>query len=168
MFKFEEEKAHPSVFIASGAIVLGDVWLEKDVSIWFNAVLRGDTETLRIRARTNIQDLSMIHADPTFPVDIGEDCTIGHRAIIHGAKIGNRCLIGMGAILLNGAEIGEESIVAAGALIPQGKKYPPRSMIMGSPAKAIRMIHESDLIMIEHGASHYVELSRKYKVQSEK
>src|SRR5687768_5097804 len=163
MFKFEAEKAHPSVFIASGAIVLGDVWLEEDVSIWFNAVLRGDTETLRIRARSNIQDLSMIHADPTFPVDIGEDCTIGHRAIVHGAKVGNRCLIGMGAILLNGAEIGEESIVAAGALIPQGKKYPPRSMIMGSPAKAIRMIHEADLVTIEHGASHYVELAKKYQ-----
>jgi carbonic anhydrase/acetyltransferase-like protein (isoleucine patch superfamily) len=163
VYKFESEKAHPSVFIATGAIVLGDVWLEEDVSIWFNAVLRGDTETLRIRARSNIQDLSMIHADPTFPVDIGEDCTIGHRAIIHGAKVGNRCLIGMGAILLNGAEIGEESIVAAGALIPQGKKYPPRSMIMGSPAKTIRMMHEDDLLMIEHGAKHYVELSKKYK-----
>src|SRR5690349_21742801 len=163
MYKFEASKAHPSVFIATGAVVLGDVYLEEDVSIWFNAVLRGDTETLRVRARSNIQDLCMIHADPTFPVDIGEDCTIGHRAIIHGAKVGARSLIGMGAILLNGAEIGEESIVAAGALIPQGKKYPPRSMIMGSPAKTIRMIHEEDLAMIQHGSSHYVELARKYK-----
>jgi carbonic anhydrase/acetyltransferase-like protein (isoleucine patch superfamily) len=165
MFKFEAEKAHPSVFIATGAIVLGDVYLEEDVSIWFNAVLRGDTETLRIRARSNIQDLCMIHADPSFPVDIGEDCTIGHRAIVHGATVGARSLIGMGAILLNGAEIGEESIVAAGALIPQGKKFPPRSMIMGSPAKVVRMIHEEDLVMIRHSSSHYVALAKKYKAE---
>jgi carbonic anhydrase/acetyltransferase-like protein (isoleucine patch superfamily) len=163
MFKFESEKCHPTVFIAAGVVVLGDVYLEEEVSIWFNSVLRGDTETLRIRARTNIQDLCMIHADPTFPVEIGEDCTIGHRAIVHGAKVGNRCLVGMGAILLNGAEIGEESIVAAGALIPQGKIYPPRSLIMGSPAKAVRLIHEDDLAMIRHGSSHYVELAKKYK-----
>lgn len=162
-YKFETEKAHPSVFIASGAIVVGDVHLAEDVSVWFNAVIRGDTETLRIGARTNIQDLTMIHADPTFPVIIGEDCTIGHRVIVHGAKIGRLSLIGMGAILLNGVEVGEESIVGAGALLTQNKKFPPRSLILGSPAKVVREITDDDLKMIRNGAKHYVQKAKAYQ-----
>lgn len=160
---FEADKEHPSVWIAEGAIVVGDVHLAQDVSVWFNAVIRGDTETLRIGARSNIQDLSMLHADPGFPVTIGADCTIGHRVIIHGAVIGSMSLIGMGAILLNGVQVGEESIVGAGALLTQGKVFPPRSLILGSPAKVVRQITDEDLQMIQSGAAHYVEKARQYK-----
>lgn len=160
---FEADKAHPLVWIAQGAVVVGDVHLAEDVSIWFNAVIRGDTETMSIGARTNIQDLSMVHADPGYPVVIGEDCTVGHRVIIHGAKVGRMSLIGMGAILLNGVEVGEESIVGAGALLTQGKVFPPRSLILGSPAKVVRQVTDDDLMMIEAGAKHYVEKARQYQ-----
>lgn len=162
-YTFDPQKSHSSVFIATGAIVVGDVHLAEEVSVWFNAVIRGDTETLRIGARTNIQDLSMIHADPGYPVIIGEDCTIGHRVIVHGAKIGRMSLIGMGAILLNGVEVGEESIVGAGALLTQNKKFPPRSLILGSPAKVVREITEEDMESIRHGAEHYVEKAKQYR-----
>lgn len=162
-YTFDPQKSHSSVFIATGAIVVGDVHLAEEVSVWFNAVIRGDTETLQIGARTNIQDLSMIHADPGYPVIIGEDCTIGHRVIVHGAKIGRMSLIGMGAILLNGVEVGEESIVGAGALLTQNKKFPPRSLILGSPAKVVREITEEDMESIRHGAEHYVEKAKQYR-----
>lgn len=162
-YSFEADKAHPSVWIAQGAIVVGDVHLAEDVSIWFNTVIRGDTETICIGTGTNIQDLCMIHADPGFPVEIGTNCTVGHRAIVHGAKIGQSTLIGMGAILLNGVEVGEESIVGAGALLTQGKIFPPRSLILGSPAKAVRQLTEDDLTMIRASATHYVQKAQQYK-----
>ncbi len=162
-YQFQAENAHPSAWIATGAIVVGDVHLAEDVSVWFNAVIRGDTETLRIGARSNIQDLSMVHADPGFPVIIGTDCTIGHRAIIHGAKVGDLSLIGMGAILLNGVEVGAESIVGAGALLTQDKVFPPRSLILGSPAKVVRQVTDAELDMIRHGAAHYVQKAREYQ-----
>jgi len=162
-YVFEAEKSHPTAWIAPGAVVVGDVHLGEDVSVWFNAVIRGDTETLTFGARSNIQDLSMVHADPGYPVVVGEDCTIGHRVIIHGAKIGNNVLVGMGAILLNGVEIGDESIVGAGALLTQGKKFPPRSLILGSPAKVVREITDADLMMIHAGAAHYVEKAKQYR-----
>lgn len=160
---FESEKAHPSAWIAQGAVVVGDVHLAEDVSIWFNAVIRGDTDTIRIGARTNIQDLSMIHADLGFPTTIGEDCTIGHRAIIHGATIGRMTLVGMGAIVLNGAEVGEACVIGAGALLTQGKKFPPRSLILGSPAKVVRQLTEEEVDMLQHGSEHYVEKARQYR-----
>lgn len=159
---FQAEKAHPTVWIAPGAVVVGDVYLEEEVSVWFNAVIRGDTETLRIGAGSNIQDLSMLHADPGFPVIIGENCTIGHRVIVHGAKIGNDSLIGMGAILLNGVEVGEQCLVGAGALLTQGKKFPPRSLILGSPAKVVRELNDADLQMIAMSSAHYVEKTKQY------
>ena len=163
---FQAELAHDSVWIAQGAIVVGDVHLAEDVSIWFNAVLRGDTETLRIGARTNIQDLTMIHADPGFPAIIGQDVTVGHRAIVHGATVGKRSLIGMGAILLNGVVVGEECIVGAGALLTEGKQYPPRSLILGSPAKVVREISDKDLLMIDASVAHYVQKARDYAEHS--
>lgn len=166
-YVFESEKAHPSAWIAQGAIVVGNVYLSEDVSIWFNAVIRGDTDTIRIGARTNIQDLTMIHADAGFPTTIGEDCTVGHRAIIHGATIGRMTLVGMGAIVLNGVEVGEECVIGAGALLTQGKKFPPRSLILGSPAKVVRQLTDDDVQMLKHGADHYVEKSRQYRGDSD-
>ncbi|MEO1290165.1 MAG: gamma carbonic anhydrase family protein [Chloroflexota bacterium] len=162
-YVFRPEQAHPTAWIAQGAVVVGDVHLAENTSVWFNTVMRGDTETLTIGAGTNIQDLCMVHADPGFPVVIGADCTIGHRAIIHGAKIGNNTLIGMGAILLNGVEVGDECIVGAGALLTQGKGFPARSLILGSPAKVVRQITDTDLQMIRASALHYVEKAKQYR-----
>lgn len=163
LYQFQPEKAHPSVWIASGAVVVGDVTLEADVSVWFNAVIRGDTEALRIGARSNIQDLCMLHADPGFPVIIGEDVTVGHRAIVHGAQVGRMSLVGMGAILLNGVVVGEESIIGAGALLTQGKQFPPRSMILGSPAVVVRSVTDAELEKVARGSAHYVEKARQYR-----
>ncbi|MEM9951738.1 MAG: gamma carbonic anhydrase family protein [Chloroflexota bacterium] len=162
-YVFQPEQTHPTAWIAQGAVVVGDVHLAENTSVWFNTVMRGDTETLTIGAGTNIQDLCMVHADPGFPVVIGADCTIGHRAIIHGAKIGHKTLIGMGAILLNGVQVGDECIVGAGALLTQGKVFPARSLILGSPAKVVRQIIDTDLQMIHASAMHYVEKAKQYR-----
>ena len=126
---------HPSVFIAAGAIVIGDVTLAADASVWFNAVLRGDSESLRIGAGSNIQDGAVGHADPGFPLIIGAGVTVGHRAIVHGAHVGDHSLIGMGAIVMNGASVGSHCLVGAGALLTEGKTFPRRSLILGAPAR---------------------------------
>lgn len=160
---FRAAQAHSSTWIAPGAVVVGDVHLAEEVSIWFNAVLRGDTDTLHIGARTNIQDLCMVHADPGFPVHIGADCTVGHRAIIHGATVGARSLVGMGAILLNGVDVGDECLIGAGALLTQNKTFPPRSVILGSPATVVRSVTDADLQMIAAGAAHYVHKAQQYR-----
>lgn len=160
-YVFRPEQCHSDVLIAAGAIVLGDVWLAAQASVWYNAVLRGDTETLRIGQRSNIQDLSMVHADPGFPTTIGDDVTIGHRAIIHGATIGNGAMIGMGAILLNGVVVGEASLVGAGALLTQGKVFPPRSLILGSPAQVIRPLTDEEVARILASAAHYVRRAQE-------
>lgn len=162
-YVFETEKCHPSVWIASGAVVVGDVHLHENVGIWFNAVLRGDTETITVGARSNIQDLTMIHADPGFPTEIGTDVTVGHRAIVHGATVGDGSLVGMGAILLNGVVVGEQCLIGAGALLTERKIFPPRSLILGSPAKVIRELTDDDLSMIAASAAHYVHKAKGYQ-----
>ena len=162
-YVFEPEKAHPSVWIAPGAVVVGDVHLHEEVSIWFNAVLRGDTETITVGARSNIQDLTMVHADPGFPVVIGTDVTVGHRAIVHGAKVGDGSLVGMGAILLNGVVVGEQCLIGAGSLLTEAKQFPPRSLILGSPAKVIRELNDTDLMLIAASAAHYVHKAKDYQ-----
>ena len=122
-------------FLASNADVIGNCVLGEDVSIWFGAVLCGDNEPITIGARSNIQEGSVLHTDPGFPLNVGEDCTIGHRAILHGCSIGSCSLIGMGSTILNGASIGRFSIVGANALVTEGKSFPDYSLIVGSPAK---------------------------------
>lgn len=139
------ELVAPSVFIAPGAVVVGDVTLEAQVSIWFNAVLRGDTAPLRVGAGSNVQDGAVLHADPGFPAIIGTGCTIGHNAIVHGARVGDNALVGMGAILLNGVVVGRDSIVGAGALLTQGKRFPAESLILGSPARVLRSLSQSEI-----------------------
>ncbi|MBA2512002.1 MAG: gamma carbonic anhydrase family protein, partial [Rubrobacteraceae bacterium] len=121
----------PSTWVAPGAYVVGDVRLGEDSSVWYGAVLRGDTEPIRIGARTNIQDGCVLHADPGFPATIGEGCVVGHNAVVHGCEVGDGCLIGIRATILNGAKIGEGSIVAAGAVVPENREFPPRSLIVG-------------------------------------
>lgn len=148
---------HPSAFVAPGAYVIGKVSLAESSSVWYGAVLRGDTEPITIGARTNVQDGSVFHADPGFPATVGEGCVIGHRAIIHGCEIEDGCLIGMNATVLNGAKIGAGSIVAAGAVVPEGREFPPGSLIVGIPAKAVRDVSEEQAQDIERGAREYVE-----------
>ena len=126
--------------VASTAVVEGDVTLEERVSVWWNAVLRGDDASLTIGAGTNIQDFVMVHPDPDAPMVVGRDVTVGHRATLHGVSIGDRALIGIGAVLLSGTHIGEEAIVAAGAVVRPGTVVPPRTMVAGVPAKVMRSV----------------------------
>jgi carbonic anhydrase/acetyltransferase-like protein (isoleucine patch superfamily) len=149
-------------FVASNAIVTGDVTLGEEVGVWFGCVLRGDDAPLVIGRRTNVQDLTMIHADTGVPNVIGEECTIGHRVVLHGARIGDRCLIGMGAILLGGSVIGDESLIAAGAVVKEGFVVPPRSLVVGLPGKVIRTLTDTDVAAIRASAEGYVNKIRLY------
>jgi carbonic anhydrase/acetyltransferase-like protein (isoleucine patch superfamily) len=132
-------------FVFTTAVLIGDVVLDEGANVWPGAVLRGDVERIHLGAHTSFQDNSVAHTDPGFPVSVGPDCVIGHNVILHGATVGARCLIGMGAILLNGCVVGDECIVGAGALLTQGKVFAPRSLIIGSPAKAVREVTDDDL-----------------------
>lgn len=143
-------------WVAPDAHVIGQVELGDDVGIWFGAVLRGDNEPIRIGARTNIQEGVVIHVDPGLPVTIGQGCTIGHRAIVHGCTIGDNSLIGMGATVLNGAVIGNNCLVGANALVTEGKVFPDNSLIVGAPAKAIRLLDEAAVAGLKKSADSYV------------
>ena len=153
----------PSAWIAPGAYVIGAVHLGEESSVWYGAVLRGDTEPIRVGTRTNIQDGCVLHADPGYPAVIGDDCVIGHKAILHGCRIEKGCLVGMGATILNGARIGEGSIVAAGALVPENKEYPPHSLIVGIPAKRAKDVSEEQTQDIARGVSEYVERAASHR-----
>lgn len=161
---FRREQVTPSVFIAEGAVVLGDVTLGEQSSVWFHAVLRGDVAPIRVGRRTNIQDGSVLHADEGFPCTLGDDVTVGHRAIVHGCTVEDRVLIGMGAIVMNGAVIGHDSIVAVGAVVPEGMHIPPNSLAIGLPAKVRRMLEPKDHARIAHAAAHYVRSAERYRV----
>lgn len=165
---FRSKQSDPSAYIAAGAVVLGDVWLAVNVSVWFKTVIRGDSNSIRVGARTNVQDGCILHADPGFPCEIGEDCTIGHGAIVHGAKLGNRVMIGMRAVVMNGAQIGDESIVGVGAIVTEKTIVPPRSVVLGTPARVTRFVTDKDLERIHHAASHYVELAEAYRRAEER
>lgn len=153
----------PSAWIAPGAFVVGDVRLGEDTSVWYGAVLRGDTEPIRIGARTNVQDGCVLHADPGFPATVGEGCVVGHNAVVHGCEVGDGCLIGMGATILNGAKIGTGSIVAAGAVVPENREFPPRSLIVGVPAKRAGDVTGEQTRDIERGAAEYVERAAAHR-----
>ena len=149
-------------FAATNATLTGDVTLAEDVGIWFGCVVRGDDAPLTIGRRTNIQDLTMIHADTGVPNRIGEEVTVGHRCVLHGTDIGDRCLIGMGAILLGGSSIGEGSIIAAGAVVKEGMQVPPRSLVVGVPGRVIREVTDAQLDSIRASAEGYVNKIRLY------
>ena len=148
-------KIHPTVFIAPGAMLIGDVTIGEDSGVWFNCVLRADIDRIEVGARSNIQDGTVIHLDTGIPTIIGDDVTIGHAAIIHACTIGDGALIGMGAIILSGAKIGEEAIVAAGTLVREGQEIPPRSVAMGVPAQVRRETTEEDLKRMRDNAEGY-------------
>jgi carbonic anhydrase/acetyltransferase-like protein (isoleucine patch superfamily) len=143
-------------WVAPDASVIGQVEIGEDVGIWFGAVLRGDNEPILIGRRTNIQEGAMVHTDPRFPVSIGAGCTIGHHAIIHGCTIGDNSLIGMGATVLNGARIGKNCLVGANALVTEGREFADGSLIIGSPARAIRMLDEAAIDGLRRSATNYV------------
>ncbi len=149
-------------FIAPDAHVIGRVIMHEDVGIWFGAVLRGDNEPIEIGPRTNIQEGSMLHTDPGKPIRIGSGCTIGHHAIIHGCIIGDNTLIGMGATILNGARIGNNCLVGAGALVTENKEFPDNSLIVGSPARAIRTLDEYAANNLRMSAEVYVANYRRF------
>jgi carbonic anhydrase/acetyltransferase-like protein (isoleucine patch superfamily) len=147
----------PSAFVDASAQVIGDVHIGPESSVWMNVVVRGDVNYIRIGARTNIQDLTLVHVmRDTHPTLIGNDVTVGHGAVVHGCTIDDRCLIGMGAILLNGCRIGSGSIVAAGALVPEGMVVPPGSMVMGMPANVRRPLTPAEDASIQRYADSYV------------
>ncbi len=149
-------------WVADTAVLIGRVRLKREASVWFGAVLRGDNEWIELGERSQIQDNSTLHTDPGFPMVIGSNCVIGHNVILHGCTIGDNCLIGMGAIMMNGAKIGKNSLVGAGSVVPEGKSYPDNSLIVGSPAKAIRTLDERLIDMIRGGADIYVKRSKQY------
>jgi carbonic anhydrase/acetyltransferase-like protein (isoleucine patch superfamily) len=154
--------ANGRYWVAPNATVLGRVEIGEDASIWFNCVARGDNEPITIGRRTNIQEGTVMHTDPGFPLIIGDGVTIGHMSMLHGCKIGNGALIGIGAILLNGAEVGEDCLVAAHALVPEGKKFPPRSLVMGSPGKVVREITDAELERMRSGVDVYVNRWQRF------
>lgn len=160
---FRPNQIHPSVYLAPGAVVVGDVTISAECSVWFHASLRADVEAIWIGARTNIQEGAIFHADPGFPVMVGSGVTIGHGAIVHGARIGNNSVIGMRAVLLNGAVIGEDSLVGAAALVTEGKVFPPGSLILGSPARVVRSLTPEEIERNRHAAEIYIQRAQAFR-----
>ncbi len=152
-----------TAWVADSAHVMGNVELAADTSVWFGAVLRGDTEVIRVGRGSNIQDNSVVHADIGFPVTIGENVTIGHQVMLHGCSIGDGSLIGIQVVVLNGAKIGKHCLVGAGALVTEGQEFPDGSMIFGSPAKLVRQLTPEQVAGLDRSAEHYVENARRYR-----
>lgn len=168
MALYELDGVAPSIaeeaWVAESAQVIGKVELAAEASVWFGAVIRGDTEIIRIGRRTNIQDMSVLHADVGFPLTVGEDVTVGHQAMLHGCVVGSGSLIGIGAIVLNGAKIGRGCLVGAGALVTEGKEFPDGSVILGSPAKVVRQLTADQLENLRLSAAHYVDNARRFRL----
>lgn len=151
------------VYIAETAVIIGDVTLKRNTNIWFGAVLRGDEESIVIGENTNIQENSIVHVDENNKVEVGDGCTIGHGVIVHGCKIGDNTLIGMGAIILNGAQIGNNTIVGAGSLITQNKKFDDGVLIIGNPAKVVRRLTDEEIENNKKSCLNYIELSKRIR-----
>ena len=156
-------KLGEGTWVADSAQVMGAVELGVDASVWFGAVIRGDTETIRIGKGSNIQDGSVLHADVGKPLVVGDNVTVGHQVMLHGCTIGDGSLIGIGAVVLNGAVIGKGCVVGAGSLVTEGKAFPDGSMIMGSPAKVVRQLEPHQIQALQISALHYVDNARRYR-----
>ncbi len=152
---------HPTVTILKGSQILGRVNICKHSSVWYNAVIRGDIENIDIGEYSNVQDNCVLHSSAGFPIKIGSYVSVGHAAVLHGTTVEDNCLIGMNSTLLNGSIIGENSIVGAGAVVTEGKKFPPESLILGMPAKAIRSLERHEVESIKDNAARYAELARR-------
>ena len=165
LYQLDELKpsVHPSAWVADRAQVMGDVVLADNTSVWFGVVIRGDMSTITVGKDTNIQDNSVLHTDRDMPLVIGEGVTVGHQVVLHGCTVGNNSLIGIGAVVLNGVKIGNNCLVGAGALVTEGKEFPDGSMIIGSPAKAVRMLSPEQIEGLKMSAKHYVNNASRYK-----
>lgn len=158
-------KIDPTVFVAEGSRVIGDVTIGENSGIWYNTVLRGDTHPIRIGKYTNIQDNSTVHVMHDYPCEIGDYVTVGHGAIVHGCIVGNNCLVGMGAVILSYAQIGDNCIIAAGSVVPEHKVIPPNSMVMGVPGKVVRTLTAQEVETIQRSAIEYHQLAKNYLQQ---
>ncbi|MBX7073071.1 MAG: gamma carbonic anhydrase family protein [Pirellulales bacterium] len=159
---FRADLVHSSVYIAPGAVVVGDVAIAADSSVWFSAVIRGDCAPIRIGRGSNIQDAAVLHADPGFPTTIGDGVTVGHGAIVHGATIEDNVVVGMKSVVQNGARVGANSIIAVGCVIPEGVQIPPGSLVMGLPGKIKRPLEPHEVEMNGYSAQHYVENGKHF------
>jgi len=155
-------KLGQGAWVAETAQVIGSVELGDNANVWFGVVIRGDTDTIRIGENSNIQDLSMLHADPGKPLTIGRDVTVGHQVMLHGCTIGDNSLIGIQAVILNNARIGRNCIVGAGSVVTEGKEFPDNSLIIGAPAKVVRTLDDAAVRKLAENAVHYVENSRRF------
>jgi len=162
-YKGKRPKLHETVYVEASARIIGDVIIGAYASVWFNAVVRGDVNYIRIGERTNVQDNSVLHVTKdVYPLIIGSDVTIGHNAVLHGCIVKDRCLIGMGSIILDDAEIGEDTIVGAGALVTERMKVPPKSLILGAPARVVRKLSGEEVERILTAAKNYLEYTQNY------
>ena len=156
-------RIHSSAYVAPTATLIGDVVVGEDASIWFGCVLRASEATITVGPRTNVQDLTVIHADLGLPCRLGAGVTVGHRAVIHGATVEDGAMVGIGAIVLNGATVGEEAIVGAGAVVLEGDSVPPRTLVAGVPAKVVRSLEADDLIHLREAAELYIDQAQVYR-----
>lgn len=162
-FREISPKVHPTAFVAADAIVIGDVEIGEDASVWFGSVVRGDVNYIRVGARTNIQDMTVIHVSSnTHATVIENEVTVGHRVVLHGCHVERGCLIGMGAILMDGVRVGERSLVGAGTLLTPGTVIPPRSLVLGSPGRVKRELTDEELAYLDKSWRNYVELKSHY------
>ncbi|MFD1851174.1 gamma carbonic anhydrase family protein [Oceanobacillus bengalensis] len=162
-YKGSKPQIHDSAFIARDAVIVGDVTIGEESSIWFKTVIRGDVASTHIGKRVSIQDLSMLHQSPNNPLIVEDDVTVGHQVTLHSAIVRKNALVGMGSLILDGAEIGESAFVGAGSLVPPGKKIPPHTLVMGRPAKVVRELTEADYLEMERVRKSYVEKGRYYR-----
>ncbi|HEU0045694.1 gamma carbonic anhydrase family protein [Sphingomonas sp.] len=158
----QQPTVHPSAWIAPSADLIGDVHLGGGASVWFGAVIRADNTPILVGARSNIQEGAMLHSDPGTPLTVGEGCTVGHHAILHGCTLGANVLVGMGATVLNRAMIGEDCLVGAGALVTEGKTFPAGHLIVGAPARAVRPLDPAAIAALQMSAAHYAAKAREY------
>ncbi len=165
-FRGMSPRVHPGCFVDDSAQLVGDIEVGEDSSIWFNCVLRGDVNPIRIGKRTNVQDLSLVHVTGGRSTTVvGDDVTVGHHVILHGCTIGNRVLVGMGSTIMDDAEVGDDCIIGAGALLTPGTKIPPGSLVVGSPGRVKRPITEAERDFLLLSAHHYVELAKEYQAE---
>jgi len=163
-FQDKTPNISPSAFVTDDAIVIGDVEIGEDASVWFGSIVRGDVNYIRIGARTNIQDGCVIHVSSrTHPTILEEEITVGHRVTLHGCHVERGCLIGIGSILMDGVRVGAQSLVGAGSLLTPGTQVPPRSLVLGSPARVKRELTEDELAFLDRSWRNYVELKSKYQ-----
>ncbi|PCI75570.1 MAG: gamma carbonic anhydrase family protein [SAR86 cluster bacterium] len=166
--ELEVEIAGEEYFVADSADVIGRVRLENNASVWFNAVVRGDNELITIGENSNVQDCSVLHTDPKFPLTIGKNVTIGHKVMLHGCTIGDNSLIGINAVVLNGAKIGKNCLIGANSLVTEGKEIPDGSLVMGSPAKVIKTLSEEQQSQLVRSSEIYVEKFKQFKKELQK